>query len=214
MGKTALLIALLTAGLTMGASASAEVASPSMLADACAGCHGANGVSQGPATPSISGMSRVYFVNAMLAYKYGEDEDKIAAAAKTLKMDPDDIDGLRRNATIMDRIAKGYSDEEISRLADYFTRKTFMLAKQSTNEKLAANGKRIHAEACEECHEDGGRSGDGSGILAGQWMPYLSNTLMDFTAGHRNMPKQMRAKVEELSDTDFEALLQFYGSQQ
>jgi len=213
MGKKALSIALLAAGLTMGATASAEMASPSMLADTCAGCHGTTGVSNGPATPSISGFSRIYFVNAMLAYKYGEDEEKISAAAKTLKMDPDDIDGLKRSATIMDRIAKGYSDEEIGALADYFTRKTFMRASQNADGSLASKGKQIHEEACEKCHEDGGRKGDGSGILAGQWMPYLSNAMMDFTEGHREMPKKMRAKVKDLTDKDFAALIQFYGSQ-
>lgn len=213
MGKKALSVALLSAGLTMGASVSAEMASPSMLADTCAGCHGPSGISSGPATPSISGMSRVYFVNAMLAFKYGEDEEKIAAAAKTLKMDPDDIDGLKRPATIMGRIAKGYSDEEVGALADYFTRKTFLRATQQADSAMAAKGKRIHEEACEKCHEEGGRKGDGSGILAGQWMPYLSNAMMDFTAGHRDMPKKMRAKVKELNDQDFAALIQFYGSQ-
>ena len=213
MGKKALSVALLATGLTMGATASAEMASPSMLADTCAGCHGTSGVSNGPATPTISGMSKVYFVNAMLSYKYGEDEDKITAAAKTLKMDPDDIDGLKRPATIMGRIAKGYSDEEIGAMADFFTRKTFMRASQKADSGMAASGKRIHDEACEKCHEDGGRKGDGSGILAGQWMPYLSNAMMDFTAGHRDMPKKMRAKVKDLNDKDFAALIQFYGSQ-
>ena len=214
MGKKALTVALLAAGLSMGSAASAEMATPSMLANTCAGCHGTNGVSSGPSTPSIAGMSKVYFINAMLAYKYGSDEDKIAAAAKTTKMDPDDIDALERPATIMTRIAKGYTDAEIAAMADFFSRKTFMLAKQNADSGKASKGKSIHKEACEKCHEDGGRKGDGSGILAGQWMPYLNNAVMDFTEGHRDMPKKMRSKVKKLSDSDFEALVHFYGSQQ
>ncbi|GAB4357447.1 MAG: hypothetical protein Kow006_25270 [Gammaproteobacteria bacterium] len=214
MGKKALTVALLAAGLSIGTSASAaEMASPSMLANTCAGCHGTNGVSHGPATPSIAGMSKIYFVNAMLSYKYGEDEDKIAEAAKTIGMDPDDIDGLRRPSTIMARIAKGYTDAEIGAMADFFSRKTFILANQKTDSDLARKGKSIHKEACEKCHEEGGRKGDGSGILAGQWIPYLKNAMMDFTEGHRDMPKKMRSKVKELSDKDFEALIHYYGSQ-
>lgn len=158
-------------------------------------------------------MSKVYFVNAMLSYKYGNEEDKISAAAKTLNMDPDDIDGLERPATIMGRIAKGYTDEEIGAMAEFFTRKTFMRATQDTDGGMAGKGKSIHKEACEKCHEDGGRKGDGSGILAGQWMPYLKNAMMDFTEGHRGMPKKMRSKIKDLSAADFEALIQYYGSQ-
>ncbi len=213
MGKKALTIALLAAGLSIGSTASADTASPSMLANTCAGCHGTNGVSAGPATPSIAGMSKVYFVNAMLAYKYGNDEDKIAAAAEAMKMDPDDIDGLKRPATIMGRIARGYTDAEIGAMADFFTKKTFMRASQKADSGLAKKGKKIHKEACEKCHEDGGTKGDGSGILAGQWMPYLENAVMDFTGGHRGMPKKMRSKVKKLSDKDWDALVHYYGSQ-
>lgn len=213
MGKKALSVALLAAGLTMGANASAASATSEMLAHTCAGCHGPDGISNGPATPSISGMSRIYFVNAMLAYKYGDDSDKAAAAAGAVKMDEGDLDALPRPATIMDRIAKGYSDEEIGLLADYFTSKPFKLAAQSANGDLASTGKGVHEENCEKCHEEGGRKGDGSGKLAGQWMPYLSNALMDFSSGDRGMPKKMRAKIKDLSDKDFEALVHYYGSQ-
>ena len=47
-----------------------DTASPSMLSDTCLGCHGPGGVSEGPATPTISGMSEIYIIGAMLAYKY------------------------------------------------------------------------------------------------------------------------------------------------
>ncbi|HMM53316.1 MAG TPA: hypothetical protein PKD87_17125, partial [Burkholderiaceae bacterium] len=66
---------------------------------------------------------------------------------------------------------------------------------------------------CEKCHENGGRKGDGSGILAGQWIPYLKDAITDFNGGHRDMPKKMRAKMKELNDKDFEALVHFYASQ-
>ncbi len=213
MANKALIAALLVAGLGLGQQATAQMATPSMLANTCAGCHGPDGVSTGPATPSISGFSRVYFINAMLSYKYGEDMAKIEEAVKIMDVDPDDIDTLKRPATIMGRIAKGYSDEEIKVLADFFARNTFLRATQNADAALAKRGKAVHDEACEKCHEEGGRIGDGSGLLAGQWMPYLRNAVQDFTSGHRTMPKKMRAKVKDLTDEDFEALVHFYGSQ-
>src|SRR5690606_7613805 len=113
MRKKALGAALLLAGVAWAGSAAAQGVPVSVLAGNCVGCHGTDGVSRGPASPSIAGMSKVYFVNAMLSYKYGKDTGKIEAAAKSLKLDPDDIEGHERLATVMDRIAKGYSDEEI-----------------------------------------------------------------------------------------------------
>lgn len=213
MRKTALGTALLLAGAAWAAGASAQSAPVPVLVGNCVACHGAEGNSGGPATPTIAGMSRVYFVNAMLAYKYGKDAAKIGAAARTLKLDPDEIEGFERLATVMDRIAKGYSDEEIGAMADYFTRQRFRPAEQPFDAALAAKGKAVHEEACEKCHEKGGRKGDESGTLAGQWTPYLGFTFADFEAGHRQMPKKMRAKMKDLNESDFKALLQFYASQ-
>lgn len=67
-----------------------------VLANPCAACHGMDGVSVG-AIPSINQLGANAMVAALKAYKSGE-----------------------RPATVMDRIAKGYSDEEIQRIADYF----------------------------------------------------------------------------------------------
>lgn len=213
MRKTVLGTALLLAGAAWAAAASAQTAPVPVLVGNCVACHGTDGNSRGPATPTIAGLSKVYFVNAMLAYKYGKDTAKIEAAAQTLKLDPDDIEGFERLATVMDRIAKGYSDEEIGVMADYFTRQRFQPAVQAFDATLAARGKTVHEDACEKCHEDGGRKGDGSGTLAGQWTPYMGYTFADYEAGHREMPKKMRAKMKELGAKDFEALLQFYASQ-
>ncbi|HMM52691.1 MAG TPA: hypothetical protein PKD87_13890, partial [Burkholderiaceae bacterium] len=165
MRKKILGAALLLAGAAWAGGASAQGVPISVLAGNCVGCHGIDGVSAGPATPSIAGMSRVYFVNAMLSYKYGKDKAKIEAAARSLKIDPDDVEGHERLATVMDRMAKGYSDEEIGLLADYFVGKRHVSAIQPFDAALAAKGKRVHDDACEKCHENGGRKGDGSGIL-------------------------------------------------
>ena len=66
-----------------------------LLALSCASCHGTNGASPG-SIPRIQGRSAEYIEKAMLQFKAGE-----------------------RPATVMNRIAKGYTDEEIKLLSAY-----------------------------------------------------------------------------------------------
>jgi sulfide dehydrogenase cytochrome subunit len=67
-----------------------------ILANPCAGCHGMDGKSPG-SIPSFYQLSPDAIVAALKAFKSGE-----------------------RPSTVMGRIAKGYTDEEIQRIADYF----------------------------------------------------------------------------------------------
>jgi sulfide dehydrogenase cytochrome subunit len=165
-----------------------------MLAETCVGCHGAGGSSAGPAIPSIAGIDKEYFVESMEEYQKGE-----------------------RPATIMDRLAKGYTEEEIKRMADYFNKQKLMPMEQTVDKKLASSGKKLHEKYCEKCHEEGGRVADGSAILAGQWMPYLTYSFDDFLSGHREMPKKMQSKMqdvkEKVGNDGFKQLTHFYASQ-
>ena len=173
----------------------ADTPTASMLANTCAGCHGTNGSSAGPASPTIAGISKSYFVETMQAFKKGE-----------------------RPATIMTRIAKGYSDEEIKLMADFFSKQKFVRYDQPFDAAKARTGKDLHAKYCDKCHENAGRSAeDDAGILAGQWAPYLSFTMQDFTSGARTMEKKMQKKMEELKkskgDQGVDALIHYYASQ-
>lgn len=165
-------------------------ASGAMLANACTGCHGTDGVSRGPASPTIAGITKDYFVDTMKAFKEG-----------------------KRAATIMDRIAKGYSDAEINAMATYFAGKKYVGHAQKTDAAKVAKGKTLHKQSCEKCHEEGGRLSDEGGILAGQWMPYLHFQMEDFTSGKTKMPEKMEKKVKALKPGDMDALIHFYGSQ-
>ena len=62
----------------------------------CTGCHGTNGHSAG-GIPSVAGLDKAYIVNVMQEYKTG-----------------------KRAATVMHQHAKGYSDEQIERIAAFF----------------------------------------------------------------------------------------------
>ena len=187
------LAVVLGSGLLLGAAhVSATPPTASMLADTCAGCHGPDGSSVGPAIPSIAGMSAEYFKTTMAEYKTGE-----------------------RYSTIMTRIAKGYTDEEIALMADFFAGKDFVRFAQDVDATKVKAGEKLYGKSCEKCHEDNGASpGDDAGILAGQWLPYLNYTMADFTSDRRDMPKKMKKKVEKLSADDIEALMHFFASQQ
>ncbi|MEL0583563.1 MAG: c-type cytochrome [Candidatus Thiodiazotropha sp. (ex. Lucinoma kazani)] len=168
-------------------------ASAGMLANTCAGCHGTNGASAGPATPSIGGISAVYFEEVMLGFKDGSIK-----------------------STIMQRIAKGYSEDEIKAMGELFSKQPFVMAKQSFDPAKAKKGAKLHDKYCEKCHADNGTSAeDDSGILMGQLTPYLHYTMADYKAGDREMTKKMKKKVNQLikkeGDAGFDALLNFYA---
>ena len=186
---------LITCGVVLGGAAAAATPSATMLSNTCVGCHGPNGNSVGPASPTIAGISTEFFMEAMEEYKSGV-----------------------RPSTIMGRIAKGYSEEEFQLMAGYFSKQQFNRDKdQKINAKMAKNGAKLHKKYCEKCHEDGGRSSeDDAGILAGQWMPYLQYTMTDYLSGNREMTKKMTKKVNALKehkgDKGFEEFLHYYGS--
>ncbi|KPJ87280.1 MAG: sulfide dehydrogenase [Gammaproteobacteria bacterium SG8_11] len=174
----------------------AELPSATMLANTCAGCHGTNGASVGPASPTIAGISRDYFIQSMLDYQSG-----------------------KRPSTIMQRIAKGYSEAEIELMAEYFSQQPFAHQAQEHDVKQADFGRRLHKKYCALCHEDGGRhADDDAGILAGQWAAYLRFTMQDFTREEREMENKMKQRLEKLQadhgEQGVEALIHYYASQQ
>ena len=196
----------------------AAMASVDMLTGACVACHGPAGASVGPATPSLAGLPAIYFIGAMLSYKHGQDLDAAEAEAAS---DPalEDVEIFSRHGTIMDRIAAGYTLDEIKTMAHYFADKSVALATQEFDAELASKGEALHADNCEKCHEEGGRSTiDDMVPLAGQWKPYLHYSIADFHGGARGMPKKMKSRLEEVMETEGEdglaALINYYASQQ
>jgi len=183
---------LLGCGMLLGTAQLSAAPTATMLADTCAGCHGTDGASTGPATPSIAGNSEIYTVDTMMAFKSGE-----------------------RPSTVMGRIAKGYSEEEFKLMASVFAKQPNAKTSQKLDAAKVKAGKALFGKNCEKCHDEkGGLADDDSGILASQWLPYLQYSMVDFKDGSREMAKKMKKKVDKLSDDELEALLQFFASQQ
>lgn len=177
------------------AASSGGIRSAAMLANTCAGCHGTQGHSAGDSMPSLAGLDERYFYKAMK-----------------------DFQSDARPSTIMGRLARGYSDNELKALADFFAAQPWLNAPAEVNSKLAAEGKKLHMEHCESCHEEGGTVSGNKDTprIAGQWQPYLLNLLTDLhTIGRSStQPIKMRQRVQKLSEEELEALSHYYASQQ
>jgi len=92
----AVAVALATWAATMAASGQSADTRARSIAATCANCHGTGGVSVGD-LPSLAGKPREEIVRAMQEFKSGA-----------------------RPATIMNQLAKGYTDEQIEALAGWF----------------------------------------------------------------------------------------------
>ena len=85
--------------LACAASLRAAAADPNYalnLAASCANCYGTDGKSAG-VMPPLAGLDKNYIILQMQDFKHG-----------------------KRPATIMHQLAKGYSDEQIELMAEYF----------------------------------------------------------------------------------------------
>ena len=84
--------------LALSAPAAADETAPANLANACAGCHSPDGRGPGP-IPAINKLTAADISTMLRAFK----SDEVVA-------------------TIMNRIAKGYTDDEIDAIANYLGR--------------------------------------------------------------------------------------------
>lgn len=220
LASAALLLAAMigpfTAAANETASPNAQSSDPALVG-LCTPCHGPHGVSQGPATPTIARLSRNYVIGAMLAYKFPQD---LGRADALIEQDPDmeDVVVLARPPGAMNAIAEMLSMEEIKTVATYFSAQDFVAPRQHSDSTQAASGKDIHQRYCEKCHEDGGQNtADDVGLLAGQWKLYLGYLFEDLAAGHRQIPKKMKTKVDAVvadhGDEGIDHLIEYYAGQ-
>lgn len=185
-GKTAVA----AMALMISASAGAIPPSAAMLSNACAGCHGTQGASAGPAVPSLAGQSKEAIVDAMNKFKSGE-----------------------RPSSIMGRLAKGYTETDFIAMGTFFASQKIHLTQQALDQKRIAKGAALQEANCSRCHiEDGKEGKDDTPAMASQWLPYLQMQMALYLENKRKMPEKMAEKVKPLSVEDLESLLHFYAS--
>jgi cytochrome subunit of sulfide dehydrogenase len=183
------------AGLTgvLVAPVSAGFTEGEILAGACGGCHGHTGVSMAAELPSISGFDRRYLARVMREFGAGT-----------------------RHSTIMGRLMKGYTPQQITLLASHYADQPWASFPVQREPARYEAGQRIHQALCEECHEQAGRHQDRDmPRVAGQAPEYLLTQLFarrDRPEGMQQ-PSRMRRALESLSDDELHAVGHFLSSQ-
>ena len=151
----------------------------------CAGCHGDQGVSSNPATPSLAGQDSEYLVAALRAYKNG------ARADETMKA-----------------LAAPLDDNTWKNIAAYYAAQE----PQALNVRPPSTTQEW-TQKCDRCHGLSGNSADPRiPALAAQRLEYLETALPDYQTHARTSP-EMAAMSDVLSEDDIKNLATYYSHQ-
>lgn len=182
----------------------AHAADISELTAECDTCHGKDGASTDSDTPIIGGLSDFFIEEAMFIYR-----DRARPCVEEAYPE-----GPKKGEkTDMCQIADALSEEEITALAEHYANLPFVPVEQPFDAAKAETGAALHERHCEKCHAAAGSDPfDDAGLLAGQHSEYLRQSLEHFMNGERDTDEKMLEKLDELSDEDIEALLDFWAS--
>lgn len=185
-----------------GSPAMAEVP---QVAKPCVQCHGETGNSEVKEIPSLAGASAFFLENQLLVF--GEEARPCAK---------EEFDAAKEKPPAENHcaMAKALSEDDIAELTEYYSSQKYVPVDQPVDAQLAELGGKIADQRCDKCHSEGGSLPlDDAGILAGQSKVYLMEQLEDFKAGKRWQPEKMQPQIEELSEEDMKALVEYYASQ-
>ena len=171
-----------------GAPKTDPIAAGKAASQACAGCHGENGVSAMPGTPSLVALDPKYFATAMHEYKSGQ-----------------------RKNDMMKPMAAGLSDGDVANLALYYA--LLKPAKTGNAAKGDAAAGKAAATSCAGCHGDNGVSGNpNTPSLAGQDSEYLHAATKAYKDGGR-AEETMKGIAGALDDKTMRDLAAYYAAQ-
>jgi cytochrome c553 len=165
--------------------AAGDQAAGKNAAAACAGCHGATGVSSNPTVPSLAGQDAQYLVSAIGAYKDGSRTDEA-----------------------MKNIAASLDNAAVKNLAAFYASQQPQPTKVPKNLTTAE-----WVQRCDRCHGVNGNSIDPDlPALAGQRQDYLEKVLNAYRTGERKSA-QMAAMSGALTEADVGNLAAYYSRQ-
>jgi sulfide dehydrogenase cytochrome subunit len=191
--------------LTLPFAAPAIAADLDGLKAQCNSCHGPNGNSPYSDVPTIAGQSSKFIAKQLRAFQLW---DRPCAKAEYRSGE--------RAGTSADKcqLAGALAPEEISAVADYYSKQTFKSASQPFDAARAASGAALHDQYCETCHAEGGKANGRGPRLAGQWKPYLRATLKFVPTGEHLVPPMMERRIVDFNAEEINQLLDYYASQQ
>lgn len=182
----------LTLGLTMGlAAAGAGAQDVTARLQACAACHGVNGVSALANIPSLAGQPRVFLENQLVMIREG-----------------------LRDIPQMAGMLNGVSDAELSAMARQLSSQPARLAEGAASPRkpeLAARGQALaESMRCGICHLPDYRGREQMPRLAAQREDYLAYSMLQFKNNQATgRDTIMAASLYGVSDEDIKAMAHF-----
>ncbi|MCJ7839170.1 MAG: c-type cytochrome [Burkholderiales bacterium] len=156
----------------------------------CAGCHGADGNSVLPGTPSIAAQPRIFLENYLVMTREGI-----------------------RGTQVMRSLLKGVPDREIVALAKHFSALKAKPATEPVDKKLFQRGKSVAAaNRCGSCHLPHFRGREQMPRLAGQREEFLAETMLAYRQNRRpGGDTIMAASLYGIEEQDFKALAHYFS---
>ena len=160
-------------------------------AQVCAACHGADGNSAIPGTPSLAGQPRQFIVTALFMFREG-----------------------RRKNDQMTPFVEKLSNADLNDLAAYFSSQKMAPPVHQTTPQRIAEGKAItQAQNCVACHTATLTGQQHIPRIASQRHEYLLGQLRQFRAGTRaDFDGTMTSATQALSQADIEVLADYLAS--
>jgi cytochrome c553 len=185
MIRTILPVVLFSFLLGFEAERTADPGAGKAKAEACASCHGENGISGDPSVPNLAGQRSPYFVGTLKEFKRG----------------------IRKNP-VMSPIAAGLSRTEMENLAAYYANLPPMRSKGDP--AFVAKGK-VGYFFCQECHGSLGAGNESNPRLAGQHPDYMLAQLQAYKKGTRKSPV-MSGIAAALAEEDMKGLAEYLAT--
>jgi cytochrome c553 len=154
----------------------------------CTSCHGAHGLPPDPSVPIIWGQQSAYILKQLNDYRNGD-----------------------RSSQIMSSISESLSEGDLEQMAAYFSNAKWPIRAESP---LPAAPETI--ATCEACHHSnlaGGASPSGvAPRLAGQFSPYLIDTMTAYADGERANSTLMPALMQSLTPANRKAIAEYLAA--
>ena len=180
------LIAIALAGAANAAEPPAGIKD---LVQTCAACHGPNGISQMPGSPSLAGQPDIFTQYQLVFMRDGA-----------------------REVEVMKEIAKQLTDDNIRDLGAYYAS---LPPPKGLRPKPPVDDAKVKAvmdpRKCANCHKEDFSGQGETGRIAGQRMDYLVKALRDFRSGARRgrgMGAMMEVSVT-LQDRDIDMIARY-----
>ncbi len=160
----------------------------------CNHCHGKDGVAiQRPGlkriVPNLAGQNPVYIIDQFQRFEDG-----------------------RRKDFMMGGLAKNFTEEDMIKIAIYYSRLRPKTAGGGRPD-LRAKGKELFKQICHACHGEDGRGQAGYAMIAGQRADYVTQMLKTFRDDReRRINPWMTGVAVGLSDEDMEAVASYLAN--